>query len=76
MRIINGDIYADHRFVRGTLEISQGKITRLLPDDGVSAAAGEDAKPAQEAGQSGEEIIDARGLKVVPGFLDIHTHGR
>ncbi|MCI8391996.1 MAG: N-acetylglucosamine-6-phosphate deacetylase [Roseburia sp.] len=75
MRIINGDIYADHRFVRGTLEISQGKITRLLPDDGVSAAAGEDAKPAQEAGQSGEEIIDARGLKVVPGFLDIHTHG-
>ena len=39
--------------------------------DGVIAAVGEDAAPA-----AGDKVIDADGLTLLPGFVDIHSHGR
>lgn len=41
----------------------------ILVKDGVFAAVGQDL-PAD-----GEEIIDLQGKKVLPGLIDIHTHG-
>jgi N-acetylglucosamine-6-phosphate deacetylase len=38
---------------------------------GVIAAVGEDAAPA-----AGDKVIDADGLTLLPGFVDIHSHGR
>lgn len=82
MKIINGEIYVDHRFVEGTVQITDGKLTLCQKGAGTGGTgAGKTgvsaADPVQEqaAGHSEEEIIDARGLKIVPGFLDIHTHG-
>ena len=47
-------------------------VCDILMEDGVIAAVGE-TLPAQEAG---EEVIDARGLVVAPGLVDMHTHMR
>ena len=41
-------------------------------DDGrIAAVGGADAAP-----RSGDEIVDADGLTLLPGFVDIHSHGR
>lgn len=60
MYIINGEIYVDHQFQKGILGIEDGKI-RLYP---------EDEKIPETA-----QVMDAAGKKIVPGFIDLHTHG-
>ena len=39
--------------------------------DGRIAAVGTDVSPA-----AGDQVIDAEGLLLMPGFVDIHSHGR
>lgn len=58
--IVNGEVYTDHRFLKKIIKIEDGKITLLPPD----------AKLEENA-----EIYHAAGRKVVPGFIDVHTHG-
>ena len=40
-------------------------------EDGRIAAVGADVRPA-----SGDEVVEADGLTLLPGFVDIHSHGR
>jgi len=58
--IINGSVYVDRAFKEKTIAIQDGKITLLDAETTVPADV---------------EIYDAAGKKVVPGFIDIHTHG-
>ncbi len=46
-------------------------VTSVRIVDGVIAAVGDDAAPAV-----GDKVIDAGGLTLLPGFVDIHSHGR
>ena len=57
--IVNGQVYLDHRFENATICMDGGKLQVL------------------EAGCATEDglVLDAAGLKVVPGFIDTHTHG-
>ena len=57
--IVNGQVYLDRRFTEATVCMEDGKLTVL--EAGASTADG--------------EVFDAKGLKVVPGFIDTHTHG-
>lgn len=59
--IRNGLVCLDRRFRRAD----------LLLDGGIIACAGEVPENAGE----GAELYDAAGCRIVPGFLDIHTHG-
>ena len=55
----NGRVYRDHRF----------ETLCVLSENGVIIEIGEWIS-APEA-----ERIDLKGRRLVPGFLDIHTHG-
>lgn len=58
--IINGEVYIGHKFQKKTVGIKEGRI--LLQD-------GDAGLP------EGAETYDASGKRVVPGFIDVHTHG-
>ena len=57
--IVNGQVYLDRRFTDATICMEDGKLTVL--EAGCPTADG--------------EVFDTKGLKVVPGFIDTHTHG-
>ena len=44
---------------------------RVGADGRIAAVGGADAAP-----RPGDEIVDADGLTLLPGFVDIHSHGR
>lgn len=66
MIITNGLIFGeDGRFRPGTMEIDKGVIENIFYEENVNNALTE---PRVDS-------IDARGLYVVPGLVDIHLHG-
>ena len=58
--IVNGEVYIEHRFLKKTIKIEDGKLIILPPDAPI---------------EDGAEVYNATGKKVVPGFIDVHTHG-
>lgn len=58
--IINGMIYVEGQFKTGILGIHDGKIGLYDADYQIPENA---------------EVFDADNKKIVPGFIDIHTHG-
>lgn len=63
-RIINGTVFLTGRnFVRADLDIEDGRISSVYICGGNSDAA------------TDEETLDASGLRILPGLVDIHLHG-
>lgn len=58
--IVNGKVFLDGSFQEKTIGVEGGCI-RILPKE--------------EKLQDGVKVYDAEGKKVVPGFIDVHTHG-
>jgi N-acetylglucosamine-6-phosphate deacetylase len=58
--LVNGEIYLNNTFQRGTLEICGGKIHLHSENEKLP----ENAK-----------VIDVSGKRIASGFIDIHTHG-
>ena len=59
--------------------ITNGKIYTMLDEEPLEGAACAWKRTHQEIGpqlkaRKGEEVIDARGGWVLPGFIDAHTH--
>ena len=57
--IVNGQVYLGHRFTQATVGMEAGKLQILPPDCPTTDGA----------------VFDASGMKLVPGFIDTHTHG-
>lgn len=54
-----GTVYRDHRFVAAD----------ILTEDGMIRQIGSNLEA------DGAEVFDVSGYRIVPGFLDVHTHG-
>jgi N-acetylglucosamine-6-phosphate deacetylase len=66
------------RIVNGRVLLPTGELARrdLLLADGKIAAVQAPARQARPIGRSGDgETLDAAGGMVLPGLIDIHTHG-
>ena len=57
--LVNGRIYIGRQFEDKTLLLENGKLTVLEANWDTADGT----------------VFDAAGLKVVPGFIDTHTHG-
>ncbi len=60
--------------IKGAQVVTPGRdlgVTSVRIVDGVIAAVGDDAAPVV-----GDKVIEADGLTLLPGFVDIHSHGR
>ena len=57
--IVNAQVYLDRRFSEATVCMEEGKLQVLEADC-----------PREDG-----VVFDAEGLKLVPGFIDTHTHG-
>lgn len=55
----NAQVYVDGAFVKGNLLCQNGKICSFSKNDENVSA----------------DVIDCKGKKVIPGFIDAHTHG-
>lgn len=55
----NGNFYLNHGFIKGDMLTEDGRILGIITD----------------MMEDGAEICDLKGRTVVPGFIDIHTHG-
>ncbi len=58
--IVNGKVYLDGVFQEETIGIESGYIHVL---------------PLGQRPEDGAKVYDAAGKKVVPGFIDVHSHG-
>jgi N-acyl-D-amino-acid deacylase len=80
-------VTAERLLIRGgtVIDGSGGEpyVADVLLGDGVIAAVGTDLAPGRSgqsapsgtrAGETGMSQIDATGLLVTPGFIDVHTH--
>ena len=59
MLIRNGTVFAEDRFIKEDVRLQNGRITEV----------------GQLSPLPDEEVRDAEGLYVLPGFVDIHIHG-
>ena len=57
--LVNGAVYIDRAFQKKTVLMADGKLELLPP----------------EAPTGDGQVVDAAGRRIVPGFVDIHTHG-
>lgn len=60
MYIINGQVYVDHQFQERIIKIENGRLQLCAQDEKIPET---------------EDVMDAEGKRIVPGFIDIHTHG-
>ena len=71
MWLTNARIFVDGaRFIRGSLRIENGRFAEIRE----AAGSAEAAEVARSQGST-EEVRDLHGLTLLPGLIDIHTHG-
>ncbi len=59
MLIKNGTIFVDGAFIKSDMKVSDGVITEI----------------AENISEKNEEVLDCSGKRIVPGMVDVHTHG-
>lgn len=63
MLITNGTVFFNDKFCKLDIRVEDGKIAEI-------------AEPGKLQVKDGEDILQAEGKKILPGLVDIHSHGR
>ena len=66
--------YAQGMMIRGAHVVTSGRdlgVADVRIENGVIVEVGAKISPT-----AGERVIEADGLTLLPGFVDIHSHGR
>ncbi len=64
MLILNGNVFIDGCFEKKDIRIENGKFAEIA-EPGELCGSGQD-----------EEVLDASDKYIIPGLVDVHTHGR
>jgi len=64
MLILNGNVFLEGKFEKKDIRIENGKFAEIA-EPGKLCGLGQD-----------EEVLDATDKYVIPGLVDVHTHGR
>lgn len=78
MIIKGGKVYTeDGVFCDGVVQVEKGKIAKVEVSNAIVSDAAEhmEKQVTVSADGNGDEIIDAKGMYVLPGLVDIHFHG-
>ena len=71
----HGKVYQNHGFARKDVRIREGKIIEVGENLDISASPSAITPSAITSSDVKVQVIDVRGLSVIPGLIDIHTHG-
>ena len=67
MRIVNGEVFLEGKFVKKDIRVEDGKFAELAEPGKLGCT---------EHGLCTETVLDATGKYIIPGLVDVHTHGR
>ena len=66
--ILNGNVFLEGKFEKKDIRIENGKFAEI-EEPGELFGLEQDAS-------NGAEVLDATDKYVIPGLVDVHTHGR
>ena len=75
MVIINGEVFANGRFEKKDIRIENGMFMEIA-EPGQMCGYDNGQGYVSETVSTGEEVLDATGRYIIPGLVDVHTHGR
>ena len=74
--ILNGTVFIGGKFEKKDIRIENGKFAELAEPGKLNGFAYGKALELGENAMAEEEILDAAGKYILPGLVDVHTHGR
>ena len=75
MLLLNGEVFLNGSFQKKDIRIENG-IFKEIAEPGKLCGFEKEQRPLEENDFAGEEVLDATGKYIIPGLVDIHTHGR
>ena len=72
MLILNGNVFIDGKFIKKDIRIENGKFAEIAEPGKLGGLERGKVLLFGEA----EEVLDATDKYVIPGLVDVHTHGR
>ena len=77
MKIVNARIFTGGKFIKGLVEFNN-RIVKIIPEEDLTVSevnAFECENDGTKCTDENDKIVDAHGLMLIPGLIDIHTHG-
>lgn len=65
--ILNGEVFLNGKFEKRDIRIENGKFVEITESGMLSL---------KESELDGDAVLDAAGKYIIPGLVDVHTHGR
>lgn len=76
MLILNGTVFIDGKFEKKDIRVQDGKFAEIAEPGQLCGFKGIKNLLAGEKCPVAEEVLDATNKLILPGLVDVHTHGR